>query len=1019
MKEADRTDDEKMLEAFEKVSGTLPFRIPISTYRLQFNSGFRFRDAKDVLPYLHSLGISDIYASPYFRANPGSKHGYDITEHGALNPELGTGEDYESFASEIRKNGMGQILDIVPNHMSIASSENALWADVLENGPSSPFARYFDIDWRPVKKQLQDKIIIPILGEQFGRVLEDQGLRVVFDSGGFFIEYYSHRLPLEPKTYTFLLGYRIEELEEELGGESPHMQELLSIITALKNLPPLTEKNAVKVTERLREKEIIKRRLMALQEECPEFRAYLEANVTLFNGSRHDGESFDLLEELLGAQVYRLAYWRVATEEINYRRFFDINDLAAIRMEDPEVFRDTHSLVFRLIGEGMVTGLRVDHPDGLQRPNDYFRRLQRECFVHLCLGRMDPGEKDAELEERIRALYDQRLQEQPGLRMPFYIVGEKILLGAERLPRDWPVFGTTGYVFMNSAGGAFVRTENLKAFDAIYSRFIKAGTNYSETLFRKKKLIMESTMASEINVLAHSLSLISESDRHFRDFTLNSLTDAVVEVIASFPVYRTYVDGPDINDRDRRYMEMAVSKARRKRLDLDPSIFDFIRDVLTLNYPEGSEERTRKQWLEFTMKFQQLTGPVMAKGLEDTVFYTFNRLVSLNEVGGSPERFGTTVEAFHGQNLEKIKDRPHTLNATSTHDSKRCEDVRARISVLSEIPHIWKEHLTRWARMNRRKKTLLHGLPAPDRNEEYLFYQTLLGAWPHGGPMPEEAHGEFTQRISDYMLKAAREAKANTTWINPNAEYEEALIRFVREVLSSKRFLGDFMPLARRVSDMGIFNSLSQTLLKITSPGVPDFYQGTELWNLSLVDPDNRRHVDYPLMSWLIEELKGLERTGGEGELARELLRVREDGRIKLYLTYKALSFRNRHSDLFLNGRYIPIQAEGAGAEHIIAFVRSNSGASVITVVPRLVAGLIGFEETSGGPTGDLWKDTLLVLPEPGNGKAEGRFRNVFTGENIETGGRGKGGEGGKLPLSDVLSSFPVALLEEFSPDIS
>jgi (1->4)-alpha-D-glucan 1-alpha-D-glucosylmutase len=1003
MDEGSAIPEGKIEEAFAGASRTLPLRIPVSTYRLQFNRDFTFRDAVSIVPYLDSLGITDIYSSPYFKARRGSEHGYDIVEHNELNPEVGSVEDYGVFTSEIRKHGMGQILDIVPNHMSIESSGNRWWADVLENGQSSLYSHYFDIDWNPVKRELKDKVIIPILGDQYGRALENQELRLVFDSGAFFIEYYTQKLPLDPKTYELVISHRLSALRDELGDENPRVQELLSIITSLKNLPPRTEKGAEKIAERMREKEVIKRRLNDLYEESREFSAYLDANVRIFNGVKNDSKSFDPLDELLGTQVYRLAFWRVATEEINYRRFFDINDLAAIRMEEREVFRETHRLVFRLIREGKVTGLRADHPDGLQNPKEYFRMLQEECFIQLCLAALGTREEDHGLEERFRALYGKRLDRNPALRKPLYVAGEKILMGEEDLPADWPVFGTTGYVFMNSSGGVFVDTSNIKAFDGIYSRFIKSKVNYSRLLYEKKKLIMESSMASEINVLAHSLNLVSESDRNFRDFTLNNLIDAIVEVIAFFPVYRTYIDGPEIDGRDLRYIGMAVSNAKRHRHDLSALIFDFLKDVLTLDLPEKFDERQRRQCLDFTLKFQQLTGPVMAKGLEDTVFYTFNRLASLNEVGGSPEKFGTHVEAFHRQNAERQKRWPYALTATSTHDSKRSEDVRARINALSEMPELWKSQIARWARTNRKWKTIIHGEAAPDRNDEYLFYQTILGAWPHG-QMEAGTHESFKQRISRYMLKAAREAKHNTTWINPNAGYEEALMRFTDRALSSRRFIDDLLPFMKTISNLGMFNSLSHALLKITSPGVPDFYQGTELWNLVLVDPDNRGQVDYALRLRLLEELKGLENKKGLLELSRELTRTREDGRIKLYLIYKALSLRKERKDLFLHGKYMPIYARGSGEKHIVAFGRSDGGNTVITVVPRLLSAMIGASEA---PTGGVWKDTRLVLPLEGG---VGKYRDIFTGRAMEAEADGEGT--GSLMLSEVLSDFPVALLE-------
>jgi (1->4)-alpha-D-glucan 1-alpha-D-glucosylmutase len=989
--------DKKIKETFNRVSSNLPHRIPVSTYRIQFNRLFTFRDAAAIIDYLDRLGISDIYASPYFRSRKGSMHGYDITDNQSLNPETGDMEDYERFVSELEKHGMGHILDIVPNHMSIAEGENAWWTDVLENGPCSPYAHYFDIDWKPLKDELEDKVIIPILGDHYGKVLEDGKISLLLDSGAFFITYYGHRLPVEPSTYTDVLTHRIEALEEKLDAANTHYTELLSIVTALKNLPPRTETDTERIAERLREKEIIKHRLNTLYDESSEFRMHIDENVLIFNGTRDEGESFDLLDMLLSKQVYRLAFWRVATEEINYRRFFDINDLAAIRTEDPEVFMKTHSLVFDLVRKGKITGLRVDHPDGLYDPNEYFRRLQEECFVQLCMSAL--GESDGRLEDSIRELYRERLPNLETGGMPFYIVGEKILVGNESLSEGWPIFGTTGYSFMNAVGGVLIDADGEKGIDGAYSRFVRSKLNYTDLLYEKKKLIMESSMAGEINVLGHSLNRIAENCRHFRDFTLNNLTDAIVEVIASFPVYRTYIDPSGVNEKDRRYVEMAITRARRRRLDLGVSIFDFLKDVLTLNFPEKSSDAQKKQWLDFTMKFQQHTGPVMAKGLEDTVFYVYNRLVSLNEVGGAPDRFGISVEAFHGQNIDVKKRWPYTLRATSTHDSKRSEDVRARLNVLSELPDEWKAHLASWGRMNRKLKTMHDGRPAPQRNEEYLLYQTLIGVWPMFPPV-HAGFEDLLDRVKQYMIKAAREAKVNSNWLNPDIEYEEALARFIEGVMKSRRFMADFEPFQKKIAHFGMLNSLSQTLLKITSPGVPDFYQGSELWNLNLVDPDNRRPVDYAVMIKAIEELIALELNKGLLETAKELLFRKEDGHIKMYLIYKALNFRKSNHRLFLDGHYMPLHATGSRSANVIAFLRSDRESTTITAVPRLMTRLV--DTPFGFPLGDVWENTRITIPMELSASV---YENVLTGQRLWP------GEGG-LRLSEVLKDFPVALLK-------
>lgn len=987
-------------------------RIPVATYRLQFNASFRFRDARAIIAYLSDLGVTDIYASPYLKANRGSLHGYDIVDHNSLNPDVGTEEEYEEYAAELRKYGMGQILDIVPNHMYIESSENTLWMDVLENGPSSVYAHFFDIDWDPVKKELRNKVLLPVLGDQYGKVLDNQELLLSFEEGSFSLHYYDHKFPVVPRTYITLLEHRIDMLEERLTGENPDLVELLSIITALNHLPPYTEMSPDLVTERHREKEIIKKRLWTLYRGAAPVREHIDENVRIFNGTRGDPRTFDLLDGLLDMQVYRLSYWRVATEEINYRRFFDINHLAAIRMEDPGVFRETHRLVMKLIGRREVAGLRVDHPDGLYDPSEYFHRLQLSCFSQLRPGRPESAVDGApiagspELEREILGLYNESFPARSGHK-PFYIVGEKILLKGERMPEEWPIFSTTGYVFLNSVNGVFVETRSARAFDNLYKKFSRLNLNYQDVVYEKKKLIMEVAMSGEVNTLGHYLNRVSEKDRHTRDFTLNSLTHAILEVIAYFPVYRTYINSYDVADRDRQYIEMAVSKAKRNNPAISGSIFDFLRDILLIRFPESIDEEDKKEWLDFVMRFQQITGPVMAKGLEDTAFYVYNRLVSLNEVGGAPDRFGTPLETFHGQNIERMKSWPHALIATSTHDTKRSEDVRSRINVLSEIPAEWRTHLALWRRLNRKKRLLVDGQFAPDRNEEYLLYQTLVGAWPVG-EMDETGHSWFGDRIKGYMLKAIREAKVNTSWINPNTIYEDAVMIFVESVLSSapgNQFLREFVPFQRKISHFGMFNSLSQTLLKITCPGVPDFYQGTEMWDFSLVDPDNRRPVDYRLRAEMLRRLREREVQTPGHVLARELTLNKGTGEIKLYLTYKALGYRKANRELFGEGEYMPLETGGDAADHICALARRLGNREALVIVPRFLIRLVPEEDRL--PCGaEAWGDSTVIVPHAEEGW---RYRNVFTSETI-TVTQKKGAL--CLYAGEVFANSPVALLE-------
>lgn len=983
-------------------------KIPTATYRLQFNRGFTFHDAQEIVPYLYALGISDIYSSPYFKASPGSLHGYDTLDQNQLNPEIGCREEQAAFCDELRRHGMGQILDIVPNHMCIEGHGNHYWQDVLENGPSSRYAAFFDIDWHPVKHELENKILIPILGDQYGAVLERGELQLSFDEGSIHLSYYEHRLPLIPKTYSRILTLGIDELEQELSAESPQLQELMSIITALKHLPPITEHRQERIAERYREKEVVKRRLWGLYQNSDMIRTHIDRNLNIFNGTKGDPRSFDHLDALLREQVYRISYWRVATEEINYRRFFDINSLGAIRVEDPAVFDATHQLLFELIAEGKISGLRIDHADGLQDPVEYIQRLQQACFIRLY--QTPPAvDEDVQVDDANQALcesYSTILKADPAYK-PFYILSEKILLKAEKLPDNWQVFGTTGYDFINQVNGVFVDTANAKLFETIYTRFLQHRIDFNDAVYQKKKLVMSVSMSSEINTLGRHLSRLAEQNRHTRDFTLNSLVKALIEVIAFFPVYRTYINSSNITERDQQYIDMATSRAKRQNPAVDASVFDFIRDVLTLNLPIYAPERQRDSWLSFAKRFQQLTGPVMAKGVEDTAFYLYNRLISLNEVGGSPERFGNSLEAFHGQNIERSKNRSLAMLAGSTHDTKRSEDVRARINVLSELPEQWREALSRWSRHNRKIKMIVDGKPSPSRNEEYLLYQTLVGTWPFCQPDQLE-FVEFRERIKAYMLKAMREAKVHTSWINPNSLHEDAALYFIDTILTpspQNHFIHDFIIFQELTAACGIFNSLSQLLLKITSPGIPDCYQGNELWDFSLVDPDNRRHVDFEVRQRLLAELQEMERLSGSAATAREVMETRCDGRIKLYLTYKALNFRREQHSLFESGRYLPLTIEGARQEHVCAFERSSNQDTVLVVVPRLCGRLVN--SSSDVPLGSgVWLDTRLLLPFDNPAT---QFRNIFTGELLTS-----SQQNGQtcLHLAQLLAVFPVAMLE-------
>lgn len=980
-------------------------RIPMATYRLQFNRAFTFRDAARLVPYLHALGISDCYSSPYFKATPGSLHGYDVTDHNVLNPEVGSEEEYNAFVQELQRYGLGQLLDMVPNHMGITESKNPWWLDVLENGPSSPYAHFFDIDWAPVKAELANKVLLPILGDQYGRVLENQELILAYEDGAFFLSYFNHRLPIAPRPATAILAHRLGDLEHMLGPEHPDFLEFRSIITALTHLPSRTETDREKVIERAREKEIIKKRLAALTTASAEIRAFIMENVRFFNGTKGEPHSFDLLDALLDDQGYRLAYWRVAAEEINYRRFFDINELAAIRTEDPTVLAATHQLVLRLLAERKITGLRIDHIDGLYDPAGYLRRLQQAAYLALRFGTYPELPSPIWQADQLATQLQTEVASLPCER-PCYVVAEKILSATEPLPEHWPVYGTTGYDFIPVLNGIFVDQEHERQLTDIYTRFTRTRVDFRDLVYESKKLIMQVSLSSEINVLAHQLDRLSEKNRHARDFTLNSLTNAIREIIACFPVYRTYIDEQGVTDRDRAIIEMAVAHAKRKNPARDVSVFNYVRDVLLLRYPDSASEEDRQAQRAFVMKFQQCTGPVMAKGMEDTSFYIYNRLVSLNEVGGEPERFGTSLAEFHHHNRERLKKWPHAMLTTTTHDTKRSEDVRARINVLSELPQEWRAALNRWSKINKKKKPRVDGRPVPDRNEEYLLYQTLLGAWPLT-PMEAHEYAVFKRRIQDYMRKATKEAKINTSWINPNEAYDDALQEFVSTVLDGSLFLDDFQALRYKVAQYGMYNSLSQTLLKLTAPGVPDIYQGNELWDFSLVDPDNRRPVDYDRRRQLLHTLQEQIQAAGPNlvSLARELLDAREDGRIKLYVTHRTLIYRRDYTHLFRAGAYLPLDAHGSKQKHLCAFARQEGEQCLIVVVPRLLARLIPDPRTLPlGP--QVWDDTWLMLPAD---SLHYRFRNLFTGEVVGTVNRD--GQAA-LAVGEVFASFPVALLE-------
>src|SRR5881398_3244256 len=719
-------------------------RIPSSTYRLQFNRWFTFAQAREIVPYLDALGVSDAYASPYFQARPDSLHGYDITDHNKLNVAIGSREEYDSWIAELHAHSMGQVLDFVPNHVGIAEPLNQWWMDVLENGPSSRYAPYFDIDWHPLKSDLRAKVLLPILSDQYGRVLERGELQVHFEEGTFYLRYGDRRLPIAPGTYRYVLQIALENLAEH--KEEDFYAELQSILTALEYLPKRTETDPKRIAERAREKEIIKRRLERRCAEAPQVQQAIDKALAHINGEPGDPRSFDALDELLNAQSYRLAFWRVAAEEINYRRFFDVNELAAIRVELPKVFDAVHRLVLELVSIGAVSGIRIDHPDGLYQPREYFSKLQQRCAKALGIGLPRDG----------RAIY---------------MIAEKILTGPEKLRKDWPVHGATGYDFANDVVQLLVDSSPEAAVTKTFHRFIGHSVPFGHLLYAKKLLVMKFALANDVDVLGNMLDRLSEQNRWYRDFTLEALSRTVRETIACFPIYRTYL-APDqpVSEEDRQIIERAVSAAKRRNPAIDESIFNYLRDVLLFRFPPNLDAAGRAAHTHFVLKFQQTTAPVMAKGLEDTVFYIYNRLTALNEVGGEPQLFGLGIDTFHERNLDRQRNWPTSLLATSTHDTKRSEDVRARIVAISEIPELWRRSLQRWRAATRRWKRMINDVEAPDANEEYLLYQILLGTWPMqpNGEPETTATPDYTERIQAYMAKALHEAKLNTSLIQPN-----------------------------------------------------------------------------------------------------------------------------------------------------------------------------------------------------------------------------------------------------------
>jgi (1->4)-alpha-D-glucan 1-alpha-D-glucosylmutase len=929
------------------MSEILPIPVPRATYRLQFHKGFGFEDAAALAPYLARLGISHVYASPYLKARPGSTHGYDIVDHGQLNPELGDEAAFRGMVAAFRDNGLGQVLDFVPNHMGVGGSDNPWWLDVLEWGPASEYAGWFDIDWDPDRRYLHEKLLVPFLGDQYGAVLEAGQLQLRFDpqTGGFAIwAYDTHKLPICPLHYARVLGDEHPELER-LGD-------------AFSNLPEWRPRIAQRAKD-------LQAELSALARERSDLLQAIDVAVGHLNGEPGRLETWRGLEALIDDQHWRAAHFRVAADDINYRRFFNINELAGLRMELPELFEHAHRLAFELLRDGVLDGLRIDHIDGLLDPKGYLVRLREEAPA------------------------------------PFYLVVEKILARHEGLREDWPVEGTTGYEFANLVLGLLVDPAGEEGFSRAYVEFTGEREAFDAIVRDCKIRIMLNEMASELNVLARDGARIARQNPRTADFTRNILQRALKEVVACFPVYRTYVDGAaQPTEADRRDIDWALAHARRNETDVDASVFDFLHRLLTTDLvAQPRSGFSRQGVVRFAMRVQQYSGPVMAKGLEDTAFYRYNRFVALNEVGGNPDSFGVSLAAFHRANAQRAERWPHAMLSTSTHDTKRGEDTRARLAVLSELPDEWARQVQTWSRILRARRGDVEGTAPPDRNDEYLFYQLLVGAWPAEltgieDPDPEQVRA-FAERIEGAMVKSLREAKLHSTWAAPDTPYEEAMLGFVRDALHTSRanaFLGAFLPFQERIARLGMRNSLVQTALKLTLPGMPDIYQGAELWDLSLVDPDNRRPVDYRARVELLARISAsLEKN--RGAAMRAMLEDWREPRIKLAVTATLLDYRRAHPRLFSEGGYEPLAATGPKADQVCAFARNHDGAVLIVAAARFPARLDGDRDWTG-----------TAIPWPATARIDADWRDLLSGRVVE-------GRGEPIDAAAVLGDMPVALL--------
>jgi len=907
----------------------------MATYRLQFNPKFGFKQAAEILDYLKILGISDVYASPIFKARPGSSHGYDMIDPLEINPELGGEKEFIPLASQIKKNSMGWIQDIIPNHMAY-HSENCLLMDVFEKGEDSPFYSFFDIDWNHPYSGLKKRVLAPFLGKFYKEALEQRELQLRYENSRVTVNNYDLSFPLRIESLVHIFKTKQENLIRKIGENHPGLNNLLELI---KNMDSVEDKQKVK------------QMIGELYQKNPQVGAHMDQCVKAYNKDSESLHPFLQLDKLLSQQFFRLSFWKVAMEEINYRRFFSINDLISLRMERPEVFDYFHSLIESYIKKGFFTGLRIDHVDGLYNPATYLKKLR----------------------DRIR---------------DSYMVVEKILGPREKLCPCFPVQGTTGYDWMNQVNQLFCHSKHKDRFTEIYSAFSGIKEPYAELKADKKRLIIGKSMAGDIDNLARMVKKIADKSHTGQDFTSYGLKRALVEIMAHFPIYRTYNTPGSVSKQD----EQAILKAVEQALPYVPALVhecSFIEKCLLMQIDEKKDKEIKKDIENFTVRFQQYTGPIMAKGFEDTLLYVYNRLISLNEVGGDPRQFGSSLPSFHEWNKERQKEHPFSLNASATHDTKRGEDVRARINVLSEMPDEWEEKIKLWRQTNSQYKSRVKGFLAPDANDEYFLYQTLVGSY----PFKEHDFSQYKKRIRNYLVKAVREAKVHTAWIEPDHEYEQAFLDFFQSLMQPRtEFMRDFLPFQKRIAFYGIFNSLSQVLLKMTLPGVPDFYQGCEWWDLNLVDPDNRRPVDFRLRA---ESLKHMARNQIDEENLSRLWRDRESGQIKMFLIWKTMAVRKRFRMVFEKGEYIPLNVQGAKKNHLISFIRRYKDCWVMVIVPRFVSGLIREDQSiSQAP----WKDTQIILPS----KAPCLWKQVFTGEQTTLEQR--------IKASSIFNTSPVHL---------